>query len=161
MFVIKHILILLLIISSILSKKKTKKINKRTHKRNTSKSLYLSKTNQIVNNMLNYQKNLFNKNFYPNENEEDKYMLKKSLIAGVLKILNVPVEKIEAKLATITKHELHMIWKILIKFKRSFSDINVLKELGHFSIQGLDVNAINFYLAINVTHYLSSHIITN
>jgi len=155
-------LVVIALISSIFPKKNhKKKTNKRTHKRSSSKLTLSMIAKMISPDILNdkFSKNLYSKNLQPDSKEEDKLLLTKSLIAGVLKILNVSDDKIEAKMNTISKDELLKIMKILIKFNKTTSHVDVLQKLGDYKIDGLDVQQISPGLAMNVTQYLQKHII--
>jgi hypothetical protein len=105
-----------------------------------------------------YVKNLVTKIFKPESSEDDKLLLIKSLIAGVLKVLNVPDDKIDGKITTISKKEALEIMKILIKFHKTTSHVNVLQELSKLKIDGLDVNQISPGLAMRVTDFLANFI---
>jgi len=105
-----------------------------------------------------YVKNLVTKIFKPESSKDDKLLLIKSLIAGVLKVLNVPDDKIDGKITTISMKDALEIMKILIKFHKTTSHVNVLQELAQFQIDGLDVNQISPGLAMRVTDFLANFI---
>jgi len=105
-----------------------------------------------------YVQNLFLNNVKPENNENDKLLLIKSLIAGVLKILQVPDEKIEAKITTISKEDCLRIMRILIKYHKTTSHLIVLQELKDFKIEGLDVGKIYPGMGMLVTDFLAKHI---
>lgn len=150
------ILMLILIINSVLLKKRVRNSKRNEH---MSKAL-LKYSNMIDPDILKnkHVKNLITKNFNPETNENDKLLLIKSLVAGVLKILNVPDDKIDAKITTFSKEDLLKIMKILIRFHKTTSHVNILQELGQFQIEGLDVSQIFPGLAMNVTDFLAKHV---
>lgn len=156
MKILISILMLIVIINSTLLKK-TVRISKRTKHMAEMLSTYAAMINpEILKNK--HVKNLMADNIKPQSNENDKLLLIKSLIAGVLKILNVPDDKIDAKITTISKEDLVKIMKILIRFHKTTSHVNILQELGQFQIEGLDVSKIYPGLAMNVTDFLAKHI---
>jgi len=154
--IIFSILMLILVLNSVLLNKRVRKSKRNEH---MSKTLlkYSSMINpEVLNNK--HVKNLLTKNFNPETNEDHKLLLIKSLIAGVLKVLNVPDDKIDAKINIISKEDLLKIMKILIRFHKSTSHVNILQELGQFQIEGLNVSQIFPGLAMNVTEFLAKHI---
>lgn len=150
------ILMLIVIINSVLLKKRNR-ISKRNEHTTKMLAMYTNMINpEILKNK--FVKNLLTNNFKPENNENDKLLLIKSLFAGVLKILNVADDKIDAKITTISKDDLLKIMKILIKFHKSTSHVNILQELGQLQIEGLDVSQISPGLAMLVTDFLAKHI---
>lgn len=149
-------LMLFIIINCVFLKK-----NYRISKRSEYMSRMLSKFSSMINHEIlknKYVKNLLAKNVRPATNDNDNLLLIKSLIAGVLKTLNVPDDKIDVNFSTLSKDDALKIMRILIKFHKTTSHVDVLKELGKFKIDGLDVSQISPGLAMNVTDYLAKFI---
>lgn len=142
--------------NSVLLKKRTR-LSKRNEYMNKMLSFYSSMIDpEILKNK--FVKNLMINSLNPEKNVEDKIILIKGLIAGVLKVLNIPDDKIESRLTTISKEDLFAIMKILIKFHKTTSHVDVLQQLGQYKIEGLDVSQISPGLAISVTDFLFKYI---
>lgn len=154
--VLLSIIAILAIINSVLLKKR-KRISAKSENTNRLLSKYANMIDPVVKDD-KYNKNLFTKDLKPDTKETDKTLLTKSLIAGVLRMLNVPEDKIDARFANITNEEIVKIMRILIKFLKNTSNVEVLKSISDFKFEGLDFNQIFPGSIMGVIQYLQKHI---
>ena len=154
--VLLSIIAILAIINSVLLKKR-KRISAKSENTNRLLAKYANMIDPVIKDD-KYNKNLFTKDLKPDTNETDKILLTKSLIAGVLRMLNVPEDKIDERFTKITNDEIVKIMKILIKFLKNTSHVEVLKSISEFNFEGLDLNQISPGSIMGVIQYLQKHI---
>jgi len=154
---ILSLLVIFTIISSVFLKKR-KRFSKTTKHLNNILAKFESMIDpSVVENK--WVKNLLSKDLHPETNPNHRNLLTKSIIGGVLNILNVPEDKITAKLDKVTNEELIKMMRVLINFCKKNMDVENLKKLGEFNIEGLNVNDISPGLGRAALMFLQKYII--